>query len=347
MLTNAQLADLRERLERSQNPIFIYDNDADGLCSYVLLRRFLGRGKGMAVRTHPDIDAGYARKALSLGADLVIVLDCPFLGDAFVEELVKASIPLLWIDHHVVDSPHYAHAHVTSFNPARSTKPSAEPVTYWCYKTTQRTEDMWIALMGCVADHYLPSFAQTFGNVYPEFWKQGIRKPFEAYYDSELGTLARALGFGLKDSVSHVVYLQNFLIGCSSPQLMLAELSSTSSFAETYVRLKKRYDALIAEALASPYDTVVFYQYSGTLSISSELANELSYRFPKQYTVVAYVNAGVCTMSIRGTNVKKILESLLPHFESSTGGGHPDAVGARIRADDIGRFREAFEKLVT
>ena len=347
MLTTAQLVDLRERLERSQNPIFIYDNDADGLCSYVLLRRFLGRGKGMAVRTHPDIDAGYARKAQSLGADLVIVLDCPFLGDAFVEELVKASIPILWIDHHVVDSSHYTHSHVTAFNPARSVKPSAEPVTYWCYKTTQRTEDMWIALMGCVADHYLPAFARTVGKLYPEFWKQGIRKPFEAYYDSELGTLARALGFGLKDSVSHVVYLQNFLIGCSSPQLMLAELSSPSSFAETYARLKKRYNALIAEALTISHDKVVFYRYSGTLSISSELANELSYRFPQRYIVVAYVNAGVCTMSLRGTNVKSFLEQLLPSFDSATGGGHPDAVGARIRAEDIERFKESFEKLVT
>ena len=347
MLTNAQLTDVRERLERSQNPVFIYDNDADGLCSYVLLRRFLGRGKGMAVRTHPDIDAGYARKAQGLGADLVIVLDCPFLGDAFVEELVKASIPILWIDHHVVDSPHYAHSHVTAFNPARSVQPSAEPVTYWCYTLTKRTEDMWIALMGCVADHYLPSFARTFGKLYPELWKKGIRKPFDAYFGSEIGTLAQALGFGLKDSVSHVVYLQNFLIGCLSPQTLVEELTAHSSFAQKYADIRKRYRVLIAEALAIPHNEVVFYQYSGTLSISSELANELSYRFPQRYIVVAYVNAGVCTMSLRGTNVKSFLEQLLPSFESSTGGGHPDAVGARIKADDVERFKAAFEKLVT
>lgn len=347
MLSAKQLANVRERLERSQNPVFIYDNDADGLCSYVLLRRFLGRGKGMAVRTHPDIDAGYARKAQSLGADLVVVLDCPFLGEAFVEELVKVSIPILWIDHHVVDSPHYTSSHVDVFNPALSSKSSTEPVTYWCHQLTQRKEDVWIALMGCIADHYLPSFSKGFAKEYPEFWKKGIRKPFDAYFGSEIGTLAQAVGFGLKDSVSHVVYLQNFLIGCLSPQALVEELASHSSFAQKYTDIRKRYDSLRAAAPTEVQGRLVFYQYSGTLSISSELANELVYRFPDKFIMVAYVNAGVCTMSLRGKNVKSLLEQLLPLFENSTGGGHPDAVGARIRADDLERFRESFERLVT
>jgi single-stranded DNA-specific DHH superfamily exonuclease len=73
MLTAKQLKEIREHLEKAQNPVFLYDNDADGLCSFVLLRRFLGRGKGVAVRTHPDIDAGYAKRAHELGADYVFV----------------------------------------------------------------------------------------------------------------------------------------------------------------------------------------------------------------------------------------------------------------------------------
>ncbi len=347
MLSSTQLDELRSLLERSQNPVFLYDNDADGLCSYVLLRRYLDRGKGIAVRTHPDIDKGYAHKAQSLGADLVVVLDCPFLGTDFVNELSEGGIPIVWIDHHLVDSPHYTHANVNVFNPTRSDMPSEEPVTYWCYRLTQRADDMWIALMGCIADHYLPSFASDFALRRPELWKKGITRPFEAYYDTELGKLAHAIGFGLKDSVTHVVYLQNFIIGCSSPEDLFHELESSSSFALKYKDIKKRYDVLLADALAGTYDSVVFYRYGGTLSISADLANELSYRYSSKPVIVAYVLGSVCTMSIRGSGVRDALESLLPSFADSKGGGHPDAVGARINSEDLDRFVTELTKLLS
>lgn len=347
MIAKAQLAWVRELLEGSQNPVFLYDNDADGLCSYVLLRRWLDRGKGIAVRTHPEIDAGYAHRAQSLGADMVIVLDCPFLGDAFVQELKEAAIPIVWIDHHNVTSPHYTDPYVHVFNPTLGKPARAEPVTFWCYELTQRSEDMWIALMGCIADHYLPPFGKEFAKKSPEFWNKQVRTPFDAYYGTGIGTLAQSLGFGLKDSVSHVVYLQNFLISCLSPDALFAELSSHSSFAEKYKDIRTKYNALLAAALESSYKDLVFYQYSGGLSISSELANELSHRFGGKYILVAYVNAGICTMSLRGKGVKSILEKMLPDFENSTGGGHADAVGGKIRAEDLDRFVEVFRKLLS
>lgn len=347
MLSTTQLDDLRALLERSQNPVFLYDNDADGLCSYVLLRRFLDRGKGIAVRTHPDIDKGYAHKAQALGADLVVVLDCPFLGNEFVSELSEGGIPIVWIDHHSVDSSHYTHANVNVFNPTRSTSPSEEPVTYWCYRLTQRADDMWIALMGCIADHYLPSFAEEFARTCPDLWKKKISQPFEAYYDTELGKLAHAIGFGLKDSVTHVVYLQNFLISCPHPSDLFHELESGSSFARKYQDIKKRYDVLLSEAHHGTYDSVVFYRYGGTLSISADLANELSYRYMGKFVIVAYVLGSVCTMSLRGSNVRDMLETLLPSFANSKGGGHPDAVGARINSEDLDRFVDSFTKLLS
>ena len=214
MLTNRQLEVLREKLEGLQNPLFLYDNDADGFCSYILLRRWLGRGKGVAVRSHPDIDLRYLHKAQELNCDAIIVLDRPLLGNSFVEEAEKLQLPLIWIDHHDVNSPHYAHAHVQLFNPTQQSdknKKSSEPTSYLCYELTGRAEDMWIALMGCIADHFLPDFAKNFGEKYPEFWasKKLIHGPFDAYYGTELGKLAQAVGVGLKDSISNVLYLQH------------------------------------------------------------------------------------------------------------------------------------------
>ena len=94
MLTKKQLGEMREHLEKAQNPVFLFDNDVDGLCSYVLLRRFLGRGKGVAVKSHPEIDARYAKKVQELNGDAVIVLDRPYLGKDFVDEISSMHLPI-------------------------------------------------------------------------------------------------------------------------------------------------------------------------------------------------------------------------------------------------------------
>lgn len=63
MLTTKQVNEIIEHLEKAQNPIFFYDNDADGLCSFLLLNRFLQRGKGVAVKSYPSMDVSYFKKA--------------------------------------------------------------------------------------------------------------------------------------------------------------------------------------------------------------------------------------------------------------------------------------------
>ena len=217
MLGIEKQKELREILERSQKPVFFFDNDADGLCSYVLLRRWLGRGKGVAVRSYPDLDEGYARKVEEFGADAVFVLDKPVLSKSFVKAISDLNLPLVLIDHHKVQGEDFSEfSNFSSYNNLDGDG-VGEPVTYLAYKLSGKKEDSWIAMMGCVADHYLPDFASDFSEEYPEFWASGIKKPFDAYYGSEIGKIARALNFGLKDSITNVVAMQNHLINCQGP----------------------------------------------------------------------------------------------------------------------------------
>ena len=75
MLTEKQNSEIKEHLEKAQNPVFFFDNDPDGLCSFLLLRRYLGRGKGVAVRSFPDLTVDYFRKIKELEADYVFIID--------------------------------------------------------------------------------------------------------------------------------------------------------------------------------------------------------------------------------------------------------------------------------
>ncbi len=346
MLTSKQLLEIREHLEKAQNPIFLFDNDVDGLCSYVLLRRFIGRGKGVAVKSHPNVDAGYAKRVAELGGDYIFVLDRHSLGNEFVSEIASLNIPIVWIDHHDVMREKLDYSLLYQYNPAYGKKKSFESTTYLCYCATNRIEDFWIALMGCIADHNLPSDVSAFTDNHPELWGKKITQPFEALYTTGIGRLARALSFGLKDSTSHVVQLQNFLIACKSPFDLEKDLEANSAFGNRYRELMQKYLALFAEAKNSVEDNLVFFNYGGQMSMSSDLSNELSYLFPKHYVCVSY-SLGVNTnVSLRGKGVAKILEKLLPKFEDARGGGHADAVGARIRTEDVARFKEELKEII-
>ena len=55
MLNKKELDEIKENLEMSQNPLFFFDNDVDGLCSFLILRRSIGRGRGVAIKSFPDL----------------------------------------------------------------------------------------------------------------------------------------------------------------------------------------------------------------------------------------------------------------------------------------------------
>ena len=62
MLTKKQVSEIKEHLEKAQNPLFLFDNDPDGLCSFLLLQRYIGRGKGIPIKSFPDLNVDYFRR---------------------------------------------------------------------------------------------------------------------------------------------------------------------------------------------------------------------------------------------------------------------------------------------
>src|SRR3989344_4018019 len=129
MLNKKQIHEIKEHLDKAQNPVFYYDNDVDGLCSFVLLRKYIGRGKGVAVRSYPDLNVQYAKKAQELNADVVFVLDKPVISQEFIDKLGMMHLPVIWVDHHDVKRT-TDEKNITVFNPTRNDAKSQEPVTY-------------------------------------------------------------------------------------------------------------------------------------------------------------------------------------------------------------------------
>ena len=339
------MEEIKEHLERAQNPVFFFDNDQDGLCSFLLLQRYIERGRGVPVKSFPAMTKDYFRRVKELNADYIFILDKPVVSEEFFKEVEQVNIPVVWIDHHEIDMKSVP-KFVNYYNPLLNSKKTSEPVTYWCYEITQKKEDLWIAVAGCIADRFIPEFYSEFMKQYPHL-SINSEDAFEIYYRSELGKMVRILGYGLMDRTTNVINMLKLLMKAKSPQDVLEEGTKNQFMHKRFKEIKSKADKFIQKASSQIDDSkLLFFKYSGSMSISADISNELSYLFPDKIIVIAYLSGVKVNISARGKGVKKFILEAIEGIEGATGGGHDDAVGAMVKMDDLERFRERLEALV-
>ncbi len=342
MLTKKQIKEIKEHLEKAQNPIFFFDNDPDGLCSFLLLQRYIKRGKGVAIKSFPGMTAEYFRKVSELNSDYVFILDKPIVSKEFFDEVKNFNIPVVWIDHHdvQVEIPDFVHYYNTALNRFKKN----EPVTYLCYKITERKEDLWLGVTGCIADRFIPDFYPEFTKLYPDLSIKS-RDAFDIFYKSQLGKIIKMLCFALKDSTSNVVKMIKFLISIKNPYEILEETGKNHEMHLRFKQIYHKYQKLIEKAKAvADSNKILFFQYAGDLSISADLSNELSYLFPDKIIIVVYVAGIKGNISIRGKKIRNKILKAIEGLEGATAGGHENAVGAQVRIEDLEKFRENIER---
>lgn len=347
MLTKKQVKEIKEHLNRAQNPIFFFDNDQDGLCSFLLFQRYLGRGKGVAIKSYPELLKDYFRKVNELKADYIFILDKPVVSKEFFEEAEKTNIPIVWIDHHIIDKKTIP-SFVNYYNPLQNKSKSEEPVTALCYQITNKKEDLWIAIIGCISDKFTPPFYDEFEEKYPDLSVKS-KEALDIYYKSQIGRIARIFSFGLKDRTTNVINMIRFLIKSKSPYEILEENNKNYSLHHRFRQVESKYQKLFEKAISigKKQGKILFFQYGGDLSISAELSNELRYFFPDKIVVVAYVKGAKVNISVRGPKSRNLLLEAIKDFEDATGGGHEDAVGGQIRIEDLEIFKKNLEKSLT
>ena len=131
-----------------------------------------------------------------------------------------------------------------------------------------------------------------------------------------------------------------------APYEVLEEDSKNYTMHLRFDQINKKYSKLMEKAISIEKNSgkILFFQYGGDLSISSDLSNELSYRFPKKIMIVVYMAGVKANISARGKNVRGLILKAIEGLNGATGGGHEDAVGAQVRIEDLEIFRERLEK---
>lgn len=337
MLNLKELREIRDHLESSQNPLFFFDNDVDGLCAFLILRRAINRGRGVAIKSFPDLKEQYLRKVDELNPDAVFIIDKAEVSAEFINGLIERNLPIIWIDHHESKTPKELIDQTNYYN----SFPTSEPSTYIAQKVFENKKDLWLAMIGCVGDVYSPDFAKEFERQNPELFNSKI-PIFEALHKTEIGKMVRMLNFGLMDSTSNVVALTKYLFEVNGPYDLLEENKKTKQFHKRYSELNDFLNKQIskAEEESAVDSKVLFFTYSGQTSMSSEIANKLYFENPEKLVVVGFKRPDKVNVSIRGKRALEITRKAIENIEGATGGGHIEATGAMIPLDEFKNFKE-------
>ncbi|MDI6737332.1 MAG: DHH family phosphoesterase [Nanoarchaeota archaeon] len=338
MISNEQILEFRKLLESSERPLFFFDDDPDGLCAFLLLKRFAGKGRGVVVKSTPILNTQFLHKVREIRPDRIFVLDKPGIEQDFVDE---AGVQVVWLDHHPpsnVNGVHY-------FNPLLDKTNDNSPTSYWAYRISEGS--LWVAMAGCVADWFVPDFASEFSKQYPDLLPR-VGEPGFMLFDTGIGKLARIISSLLKGATTDVYRCISALEKIREPEEILEEKTPAGKYLMKYhKKINKVYDKLLQKALKEPADDsfIVFTYPMTKISLSGELANELLYRLPGNFIIIGRVKKDSVAFSIRSAShiIPPLLKEALEGLDGY-GGGHEHACGGSVSLRDFpvmaGRLRK-------
>jgi single-stranded DNA-specific DHH superfamily exonuclease len=340
MLTEKQIKEFREYLHKAENPLFFHDGDTDGLCSYLLLKKYIGKGKGVIAKVRFGITETFLRKVKENSPDYIFVLDLPIIDQEFID---KVNVPVIWLDHH----PPVKRKGVHYYNPREGSNPDSKPTTYYAYKIAEE-KDLLLGSIGCIADWHYPDFLDNLDKSFPGLLpKKRSGNPEDILFDSKLGDLIKIISFILKLSLTDIARCSSIISKIEDPFEIIDQTSPAGKYLNKKVeKIRKEYEWVFKQALKEkPKDGVLFVKHPHTNhSFVGDLSNELNY-IAKGVLIVAREDDGRMKMSIRSHHIEisDIIADSIKGLDGY-GGGHELACGASVSVKDFDEFLERFKK---
>ena len=338
-LTKQEIEQIRRELDSCKAPVYFFDDDADGLSSFLLLYRYKREGHGVVVKAN-TLNANFLVKVDEYNPDKVFILDVPVVEEDFLEQI---KVPVVYIDHHGTEKK----VGVKYFNPRLRGNDNIS-TTEICYDAVQ--EDEWIAMVGAVGDWRIPKYINKFLKKHPDLIDKKIKTPAEIYFSSKIGELVKIFSFILKGRTKDVYKCVKILTRIEEPYELLENKTPRANFIwKKFKRINQEFQELLKSARKKRLkgDFLIYIYPSGKMSFTKDLSNELLYYFPDKVIVVGREKGDEVKFSVRASNyiLPPIIKVALKGVDGY-GGGHEHAVGVCVKKKDLKKFMNKFQSLI-
>jgi single-stranded DNA-specific DHH superfamily exonuclease len=346
-ISKKQIEEIRDILRHAKKPLFFFDDDPDGLSSFLLLYRWMKEGTGVVVKASPKLGPVYLKKVEEIMPDVIIILDKPMVDQEFLDGVKQICKPtVIWIDHHQPQD----NTHVKYYNPRIAKDSDNRPTNYWCWQIVkeERKDDLWIAMAGCIGDWFLPEFTAAFCKRWPDLMKEPVKRVEDALFNSKIGRVTRVLSFIQKGPIKKTMSCIKILTRVDGPEDFLEQKTSQGKYLwKWFSEVNGMYISLLKD-VEEPKDNLLMFIYAqDRMSFTADLSNELLYKYPDKTILVGRDRDGRAKCSVRDTNrvLPGIIEESM-HGLDGHGGGHDHACGMNIASEDFDTFLKRFrEKL--
>ncbi len=343
-----------KNMTKKDEPIIIFHNDADGVCSAALMARFLRRRlrKKIDVMTQPiPLQKNFVSKIkLSLPSKIIFV-DLAVDQNPRLIKRLESFCEVLIVDHHPVNHDMNSKKTV-HYNPL-FTKKVYQSASYLVFKILSHfpefneSKNAWIALVGAIGDYDLSNSGDL------------IRKA-KRYYPDVISSLD-------DETVRNSVFGQiaDMIAAGKAVKMPLEDVERIVEDARTYrdvlenEKLKEAYKTIQSEleriiidanSKIDPGRKIFFYELKTKYSMRAMVATRLAEIWPEKIVLVWQKVRNKVRVACRNQkviyDVGKLLRSALTPGMKASFGGHPAASGGVIDEKDWDEFRERLIRIV-
>ena len=321
----------------------IFHSDVDGFCSCFLMQNFL---KEINIKFNPYPYDHEKRCKIKRNMPILALDISASKSSGFYWKGMEKSKSIFFIDHHFYTKEERKIFNKILITPTSSFLDAFYPCSKFCYdiisfarrflkidkEKGKDADELLIAFLGVVGDltyrtkEFFPMLTKNIEKKYNIEWKSLLR-------------IKRLLDFAIKkEQASSIFSYLNLLyskkieeVRESLEKKYRGDLERVDRLVKNFEKKKKRYGR--------------FYVYrikEKASRIATEIINRLNYK----NVVVIKKEKSYFSISIRSRNLN-LLEVVDKIFDGckATYGGHKTAVGALVKAKDLGRFLENLKKI--
>ncbi|MBI4170090.1 MAG: DHH family phosphoesterase [Candidatus Aenigmarchaeota archaeon] len=331
--------------------VIIFNNDGDGICSCVLIQKYLERRgckKPFIISQPMPPEGNLIRKIQTTLPTKIIFLDMAIDQEQGFMKKLGNICDMLIIDHHQVTTDMNG-KNIVHMNPRLKNPKIYQSTTYLAYKIVSQLGDfsdsLWVASVGMISDYNLDD-SQDVVNLIRE--KYGIKN--EKMYESHLGRLADMISAAKATKMLSMEQLVELFMSIKDPynfqDVRNADklLAAYQEVENEIVKIKSEFESRVEKI-----GDVIFYRFASKYNLRSPASTMLSERYRNKIVVVyEKVNSWI-DVSSRNQSKKYNMGMLLKRAAEGlkgSAGGHEAAAGAKVPEKNWEAFKQRLLELV-